>query len=77
MTASEIIKRLGGASRLSKALRFPEGETGAVRIRAWAQRETIPGQYWAAIAAYSKEADLGVTLEALAAAHAVTRAEAA
>ena len=69
MTASEIIKRLGGAARLSRALELPAGETGAVRVRAWAIRQAIPGGYWGRIAAYSKENGFDVTLEDLAAAH--------
>ena len=77
MDVRSIIKHLGGAAVLASRIHLPGNGVGALRVRAWANRQTIPGQYWAAIAAYSKEADLGVTLEVLAAAHAVARAEAA
>lgn len=77
MTVSEIITALGGAAVLARRLGFPPGDVGPKRVRAWALRQSIPGEYWAALAAYSKEAECGVTLEVLAAAHAVSRFEAA
>ncbi len=76
MTASEIIKRLGGAAQLSKALGLPVA-TGPLRIRAWSHRNAIPGTYWWPIAAYSDAEGLGVSLEVLASAHAALDGEAA
>lgn len=70
MTPPDIIDRLGGSAALASALGFPPGDVGGKRIRAWRLRKSIPGEYWAAIAAYSKEAGRGITLEVLAAAHA-------
>lgn len=70
MTSASIIKRLGGATSLARSLDLPANDVGAKRVRAWALQGSIPGKYWASIAAISKEAGLGVTLEVLAAAHA-------
>jgi len=72
MQIAEIITRLGGAAAVARQLGLPSKDVGAKRVRAWALRGSIPGEYWAAIAAYSKEAEKGVTLEVLAAAHAVS-----
>lgn len=77
MDAKTLIKRLGGAAALSAGIGLPDGGLGALRVRAWARRNTIPGPYWATIAAYSKEAGHGVTLEVLAAAHALPSRRAA
>lgn len=70
MKISEIIRALGGAAEIAKRLRFPAGDVGAKRVRAWSMRGSIPAEYWEALAAYSKEDGLGVTLEVLAASHA-------
>lgn len=70
MTVAEIIRRLGGATVLAERLGFPGADVGAKRIRAWALRNSIPGEYWASVSAYSKEAGKGVTLEVLASVHA-------
>lgn len=77
MTVAKLITRMGGAAALAKALGLPGNDIGPKRVRAWALRGSIPAEYWAQLAAYSKERELGVTLEVLAAAHAVARAEAA
>lgn len=72
MTPSAIIARLGGAAVLARALRFPANDVGAKRVRAWSLRNSIPSEYWAGIAAHSKEQGLGITLEVLASAHSAT-----
>jgi hypothetical protein len=77
MDVTEIIKKLGGAPRLASALGLPGEGVGALRVRAWGYRQSIPGEYWADIAAFSKENGFGVSLEDLAQAHAARRAEAA
>ena len=69
MTVPEIVTRLGGASVLAGGIGLPPDGRGALRVRAWKQRQVIPGQYWAAIVRYADQADLGVTLADLAAAH--------
>lgn len=76
MQIADIIRALGGAPAVSKGLGFPPGDVGAKRVRAWATRNSIPGEYWSALSAYSNENGLGITLEVLAVAHAVIRAEA-
>ena len=70
MTVSEIIEKLGGAPAIVRALGLPDGDVGAKRVRAWRTRGSIPAEYWAAIASYSRASSLDVTLEALAEAHA-------
>lgn len=75
MTVSQIIKSLGGATVLADGIGLPGEGIGALRVRAWSQRGAIPGAYWAAISAFSKEAGHGVTLEVLAAAHAANLTE--
>jgi hypothetical protein len=77
MTVAEIIIRLGGAPAIAQSLGLPAGDVGAKRVRAWASRRSIPAEYWAGIAAFSKEGRKGITLEVLAAAHAAPVAEAA
>lgn len=77
MDVTEIIKKLGGAPRVATALALPGDGVGALRVRAWGYRQSIPGEYWAGIAAFSAENGLGVSLEDLANAHAARRAEAA
>lgn len=76
MDVRSIIKSLGGAAALARGIGLPGNGIGALRARAWSQRNAIPGQYWASIAAYSREADLGITVEVLADAHAVETVEA-
>jgi len=77
MRISEIIRSLGGAAEVARRLDLPARDVGAKRVRAWALRDSIPAEYWEALAAYSKERELGVSLEVLAAAHAVQRESAA
>jgi hypothetical protein len=77
MTVDELISRLGGSVSLSIALGFPSGDVGPKRVRAWAARGSIPAEYWLAIVRHSGSVDAGVTLDALALAHASPADEAA
>lgn len=70
MTPSQIISELGGAAVLAAALGFPGNDVGAKRVRAWDLRKRIPAEYWVAIAAYASRAEIGVSLDDLANAHA-------
>lgn len=76
MTVSDIVKKLE-PPKLAEALGLPRDGVGALRVRAWGYRGSIPGEYWAAITAYSQSNGLGITLEVLAEAHAVPTAVAA
>lgn len=70
MTPSQIIAALGGAAVLAAALGFPGNDVGAKRVRAWDLRKRIPSEYWVAISAYASRAEIAVTLDDLANAHA-------
>ena len=76
MTVTEIIKQLGGAAALARKLGLPPNGVGALRVRAWGYRNSIPAEHWSSIAALARAEDLAVTLELLADAHA-SRVEAA
>lgn len=66
---NDIIQRLGGPPAVAGGLGLPGCDVGAKRVRAWATRNRIPGEYWASIVAYSDRAGFGVTLADLARAH--------
>lgn len=76
MLVSSLIKSLGGAAAVARGIGLP-AEVGGLRVRAWARREVIPGQYWAAIAAYAQMRGAEVTLEVLATAHSLPSQRAA
>ncbi len=61
--------QLGGAPSTAAGLGLPSGDVGAKRVRAWADRQRIPPDYWAGLIAYSDRAGLGLTLTQLASAH--------
>lgn len=69
MTVSQIIEKLGGPKAIVTALSLPAAGVGTLRVRAWRHRKSIPAEYWAAIAKFSKDEGRGVSLEDLAAAH--------
>ena len=69
MRISEIILSLGGAAVVARHIGLPAGDVGPKRVRAWALRNSIPAEYWAALTAYSERSGKGVTLEVLATAH--------
>lgn len=71
------IKALGGAKAVADALRARGVAVADVTVRSWTlSGRTIPGKYWAHIAAVAAEKGQHVSFEALAAAAAV-RPEAA
>lgn len=76
MTISELIKGLGGATVLSEGIGLPGEGVGALRVRAWAQRNAIPGGYWKAIADFAHRSGSPITLDTLAEVHAVGAAAA-
>lgn len=77
MTVPEIVKALGGSAALAAGMNLPGNGIGALRVRAWVQRKSIPAAYWSRIVAYSKELGRDVTFEVLASAHEGFQTEAA
>ena len=63
MDASEIIKALGGPTKIATQLGLPPNT-----VTYWRHRNSIPANRWMAIIRLDGAADAGVTIEALAAA---------
>ncbi len=58
---TEVIDELGGTEKLASALnkKYPT-------VAAWKQRDSIPGEFWADVAALPKAREVGLTVEGLA-----------
>lgn len=50
MNVKDVIKALGGATVLARALGLPDQEVGAKLVRAWGLRDSVPAEWFAAVA---------------------------
>lgn len=66
MNTREVVKLLGGAAELARALDLPGDDQGAKQVRAWIYRDSIPAEWFAAIARVAAKRGQAVTVESLA-----------